>query len=82
MLLFKGYAPLNAFMISLCVGVSLMRSMVISSLTGTLIPMFFDRIHVDPAVASGPLITTVNDLVAVVTYYGLAWIFLINIFGV
>ena len=81
-LLFKGYAPLNAFMISLCVGVSLMLSMVISSLTGTLIPMFFDRIHVDPAVASGPLITTVNDLVAVVTYYGLAWIFLINIFGV
>jgi len=81
-LLFKGYAPVNAFMISLCVGVSLMLSMVISSLTGTLIPMFFDRVHVDPAVASGPLITTVNDLVAVVTYYGLAWIFLINIFGV
>ena len=30
------------------------------------------------AVASGPLITTVNDLVAVVSYYGLSWIFLIN----
>ena len=30
------------------------------------------------AVASGPLITTINDLVAVVTYYGLAWIFLLN----
>lgn len=81
-LLFKGYSPLDAFMISLCVGVSLLLSMVISSLTGTLIPMFFDRIHVDPAVASGPLITTVNDLVAVVTYYGLAWVFLINIMGV
>ena len=37
------------------------------------------KIHIDPAVASGPLITTVNDLVAVVTYYGLAWIFLIEI---
>ena len=32
----------------------------------------------DPAVASGPLITTVNDLVAVVTYYGLAWLLLIR----
>ena len=32
---------------------------------------FFDA-FVDPAVASGPLITTVNDLIAVVTYYGLA----------
>lgn len=32
---------------------------------------------IDPAVASGPLITTVNDLVAVVTYYGLAFLLLI-----
>ena len=48
--------------------------MVISSMVGTLIPMLFHRIHVDPAVASGPLITTVNDLVAVIAYYGLAYI--------
>jgi magnesium transporter len=34
---------------------------------------------VDPAVASGPLITTINDLVAVVTYYGLSWIFLLKL---
>ena len=47
-------------------------SMVISSMVGTLIPMFFKKINVDPAVASGPLITTVNDLVAIVVYYGLA----------
>ena len=33
----------------------------------------------DPAVASGPLITTVNDLVAVVTYYGLSWLLLLQI---
>lgn len=42
----------------------------------------FHKIHIDPAVASGPLITTVNDLVAVVTYYGLAMIFLVEIFHV
>ena len=36
--------------------------------------MFFKKIHIDPAVASGPLITTVNDLVAVIAYYGLAYI--------
>ena len=56
-----------------------MVAMIISSMVGTLIPMFFHRINVDPAVASGPLITTVNDLVAVVTYYGLAWVLLINV---
>ena len=40
--------------------------------------MLFKKLKVDPAVASGPLITTINDLVAVVTYYGLAWLMLIN----
>ena len=54
--------------------------MVISSAVGTCIPLFFKKIHVDPAVASGPLITTVNDLVAVISYYGLSWMFLIEMF--
>ena len=79
---FKHYAWDAAFLISGCVGVSLMVAMVVSSLVGTLIPMMFHKIHVDPAVASGPLITTVNDLVAVVTYYGLATLFLIEIFAI
>ena len=38
----------------------------------------FHKLRIDPAVASGPLITTVNDLVAVITYYGLAFVLLIN----
>ena len=58
---------------------SLLLAMIISSLVGTLVPMFFKKIKIDPAVASGPLITTVNDLVAVVIYYGLSWVLLINI---
>ena len=55
-----------------------MLAMAVSSFMGTVIPIFFKSIKVDPAVASGPLITTVNDLVAVITYYGLVWIMLIN----
>ena len=77
--LFKGYTLGTAFLISGCVGASLLLAMIISSLIGTLVPLFFNKINIDPAVASGPLITTVNDLVAVITYYGLAWIFLIQI---
>lgn len=76
--LLKGNPVVHAFVISGCVGFSLMAAMVISSLVGTLIPMFFHKIKIDPAVASGPLITTVNDLVAVVIYYGLVWILLIH----
>ena len=74
----KGYAPVTAFTISACVGTALCVALIIASLVGTLIPMFFNKIHVDPAVASGPLITTTNDLIAAITYYGLAWVLLIN----
>lgn len=75
----KGYALADALRIAACVGAALVLAMVISSAVGTLIPMFFHRLKVDPAVASGPLITTVNDLVAVVSYYGLAAILLANL---
>lgn len=77
--LLKGKNIAYAFAISGCVGISLVLAMVISSLVGTLIPMFFHKIKIDPAVASGPLITTINDLVAVVTYYGLSGILLMYV---
>lgn len=73
----KGETLGFAFQISGCLGLAMLLAMTISSLTGTVIPMFFKRIHVDPAVASGPLITTVNDMVAVFTYYGLVLVLLI-----
>ena len=68
-----------SFAVSGCIGVSLLLAMLISSAVGTLVPLFFKKIKVDPAVASGPLITTVNDLVAVVTYYGMSWLLLLNV---
>ena len=75
----KGRPAGIAFAVSGCIGLALMCSMVISSLTGTLVPMFFNKIGIDPAVASGPLITTINDLIAVIVYYGLSWLFLLEI---
>ncbi|MCR5784769.1 MAG: magnesium transporter [Eubacterium sp.] len=78
----KDYSAVYAFSISGCVGIALVVAMIISSCIGTVVPMFFHKINIDPAVASGPLITTVNDLVAVVTYYGLAWALLIGVLGI
>lgn len=75
----KGNTVGFAFSVSGCLGAAMLLAMLISSLSGTVIPIFFEKIGVDPAVASGPLITTVNDLVAVVTYYGLAWLILIRL---
>jgi len=64
-----------------CIGASLLIAMIISSLGGTLIPMFFKKIHIDPAVASGPLITTINDLISATIYYTLANVLLIGVLG-
>ena len=75
---FKHVALFSAVAVALCIGASLLVAMVISGAVGTVIPLFFKKIHIDPAVASGPLITTINDLVAVVTYYGLSGLILIN----
>ncbi len=79
--LFKSQPLPYAFSISLCTGTAMLIAIILSSITGTVIPIVLKKCKVDPAVASGPLITTINDLVAVVSYYGLAWIFLINMLG-
>lgn len=78
--LLKDMTPFYAFSVAGCVGLALVIAMTISSFAGTVIPLFFHKIKVDPAVASGPLITTVNDLVAVIAYYGTAWLMLIRVF--
>lgn len=76
--LVSGHSPALAFTTAACVGMALCFAMMISGFTGAAIPMCFSKLGIDPAIASGPLITTVNDLVAVISYYGLAWIFLIH----
>lgn len=81
LMLFKGQSATIAFGVSLCTGAALILSIILSSIAGTVIPMLFDKLNIDPAVASGPLITTVNDLIAVVSYYGLAWLLLIGVMG-
>ena len=68
------YVFSDALLASFIVGISLLSAMTLSSFVGTLIPMFFKKIGIDPAVASGPLITTINDVVAVICYYGLTMI--------
>ncbi len=70
-----------AFLISGCIGIALLTAMAFSAFFGTVIPVLFKKIKIDPAVASGPLITTINDLIAVVTYYGLAWLLILQLAG-
>lgn len=77
----RGETILSAFALSGSTGAALFASMILAGLVGTVIPIVLKSLKIDPASASGPLITTINDLMGVVTYYGFAWIFLINILG-
>lgn len=77
--LIKGKPVMFAFAVSACIGLALVVAMVISGFNGAMIPIIFKKLKMDPAIVSGPLISTINDLVGVVVYYGLAWVFLINI---
>lgn len=75
----KGHTLSFALAVSGCIGISLLIAMIISSAVGTVIPLLFQKIKIDPAVASGPLITSINDLVGIITYYGTSWILLLNV---
>lgn len=76
---FNGFAWDQSYAIATCISCAMVVAMVISSFTGTVIPIFFQMIKVDPAAASGPLITTLNDLIGATTYYSMVWFFLIQV---
>lgn len=68
------YQVMDAIKASGIVAFSLLIAMTLSSCVGALIPIIFLKIGVDPAVASGPFITTISDVTALLIYYGLAYL--------
>lgn len=62
--------------LGLVVGSSLFLTLIIGTLAGTVIPLLLYKFDVDPAVASGPLITTLNDVFSLTVYFTLASVFI------
>lgn len=62
--------------LGLLVGISIMATLIVATLAGALVPLLMHRLNVDPAVASGPFITTVNDIISILIYFGMATIFM------
>ena len=54
------------------VGLAMFLAVSFSTLSGVLIPLFFNKLRIDPAVVSGPLITTLNDVLGISIYLGSA----------
>jgi magnesium transporter len=58
--------------LSVVVSIALFSVVILSSLMGTITPLVLDRFGINPAVASGPFITTMNDLLGLAIYFGVA----------
>ena len=58
--------------IGLIVTVALISVIVIASLIGTFIPLLLDKFGIDPALATGPFITTSNDICGILIYFSIA----------
>ena len=69
---FRAYVSTGSILIGLTVGISLAVVIAIASVVGTVLPMLADRLKIDPAVMAGPLITTVVDIVGLITYLEVA----------
>ncbi len=59
-------------MLGIVVGLSICSSMLIAAAMGTFIPLIFRKIDVDPAIATGPFVTTSIDILGVLLYFGIA----------
>ncbi|MBM75813.1 MAG: hypothetical protein CMK59_10470 [Proteobacteria bacterium] len=55
--------------LALAVGLSILATVITAALLGMLVPITLDRFGVDPAVATGPVVTTGIDLVAILIYF-------------
>jgi magnesium transporter len=62
--------------VGLIVGLAIFLVVVWSNVVGVAAPVLFKRLRIDPAIASGPLITTLNDVIGVLIYLSIASVFL------
>lgn len=64
------------FFLGVLVGIAILATLTVATLSGTIIPLIMEKFNIDPAVASGPFITTLNDITSVLIYFGMATIFI------
>ncbi|MEO0570734.1 MAG: magnesium transporter [Bacteroidota bacterium] len=57
---------------ALAISLSLVAVIVVAGLIGTFIPLFLDKRNIDPAIATGPFITTSNDIFGILIYFWIA----------
>lgn len=64
------------FILGFVIGISMSTAITVATVAGSIIPLIMDKVGVDPAVASGPFISTLSDLTSVLIYFNIAHLFL------
>jgi len=65
-------------LLAVTVAVSMLAAMTTAALLGVLVPWMFRLLRIDPAIAAGPLVTTINDTTAISIYYVVALLLISN----
>ena len=64
-------------LLGIIIALAMIINLVIAGLVGTLIPISLNKLNIDPALASGVILTTITDVFGFLSFLGLASIFLI-----
>jgi len=62
--------------ISISVSVAIAIVVTLANLLGSMLPFFFKRVGLDPAVTSGPFIASLMDVSSILIYFSIAWLML------
>ncbi len=64
-------------MLGIIIGLAMVLNLIVAGFAGTIIPLTLDRLKIDPALASGVILTTITDVFGFLSFLGLATLFLI-----
>ncbi|MDD4070401.1 MAG: magnesium transporter [Candidatus Izemoplasmatales bacterium] len=77
--LIKGETFSNGLNFALVLALSINIALIVATLSGALVPLIINLFKLDPAVASGPFITTINDIFSLLIYFGIASILITSL---
>ncbi|HEU0125340.1 MAG TPA: magnesium transporter, partial [Flavobacterium sp.] len=73
-LLLLGYHSImyQQYLVGFAISISMIVVILFAATLGTLVPLFLNKNKIDPAIATGPFITTTNDVFGIMLYFGVA----------
>lgn len=60
------------YLVGLAISISIIVVILFAAILGTVVPLILHKNNIDPAIATGPFITTTNDVFGIMIYFGIA----------